>query len=662
MATNTPNLSLLKKNVVTDGHETFNIETMLNENWDKIDTAFGKTVYGNEIHGLRINENKNIEYYNSDTSEWVEVKSGSDGAPIQAKSYKIPATSEGQKDFEIPLETFDPTIDVILVTQNRTVLEMDEYTITQQGIKHFVTLVEPVKDYTNTSISLLIFKGKITIGEIKDIPRASVSKVGIVGLTNDLGVSETLAVTQKGVNDVANLKADKTQIEALNVQKADKSKVSELEQKISTLETSKTDKTELQSHSNTNATTTNSGHVQLSSAINSESETLAATPKAVKTAYDLAQSAFQQANDIKTKWASVVGNPLVSTDTQAQLQTKTQTIKNTLATNITNKGVSANGTETLTSLATKVGQIKVGDYSIGGYLPDINIQREMSTSWTYAGFNNYLRGCFVDQNNYVYSWGTDRTIKKLNSNGTLSWSYTHPSEVLDGAVGSDGYVYTGGNDSYVRKISSTGSEVWKFSTNYYPAYAVAVDKIGYVYCGTSDYKVRKLYSNGSSAVWTFTGHSQSINDLAVDTNYNVYSTAVDGYLRKITSEGVQSWQFYPGSAPQRVAVDTSGNVYIGCSSGQVYKINSSGTAVWSYITSKVNTVNDITVDKFGQVYFGQSTTVNKLTSVGLPAWAYDESQQAYGVAIGADGYLYIATSDSSTRKVQKKLVRYKILG
>lgn len=37
MATNTENLDLLKKNPATDGDDTFNIETMLNENWDKID-------------------------------------------------------------------------------------------------------------------------------------------------------------------------------------------------------------------------------------------------------------------------------------------------------------------------------------------------------------------------------------------------------------------------------------------------------------------------------------------------------------------------------------------------------------------------------------------------------------------------------------------------
>lgn len=39
MASNTPNLGLLKKDPVTDGNDTFNIKTMLNDNWDKIDEA-----------------------------------------------------------------------------------------------------------------------------------------------------------------------------------------------------------------------------------------------------------------------------------------------------------------------------------------------------------------------------------------------------------------------------------------------------------------------------------------------------------------------------------------------------------------------------------------------------------------------------------------------
>ncbi|ANF95982.1 hypothetical protein [Paenibacillus bovis] len=41
MASNTPNLNLLKKDPAVDGNDTFNIKTMLNDNWDKIDSAMG---------------------------------------------------------------------------------------------------------------------------------------------------------------------------------------------------------------------------------------------------------------------------------------------------------------------------------------------------------------------------------------------------------------------------------------------------------------------------------------------------------------------------------------------------------------------------------------------------------------------------------------------
>ena len=37
MAGNTPNLGLYFKDPLTDGQDTFNVTTMLNENWEKID-------------------------------------------------------------------------------------------------------------------------------------------------------------------------------------------------------------------------------------------------------------------------------------------------------------------------------------------------------------------------------------------------------------------------------------------------------------------------------------------------------------------------------------------------------------------------------------------------------------------------------------------------
>lgn len=108
------------------------------------------------------------------------------------------------------------------------------------------------------------------------------------------------------------------------------------------------------------ATTTVKGIVMLEDSVTSTSVTKAATPKAVKTAMDRADAAFLQANDIKGKWASVVGSPLLSTDTSTVLQSKTQTIKNDLATNLTAKGQSSVGTETLDALIDKVALVSTG--------------------------------------------------------------------------------------------------------------------------------------------------------------------------------------------------------------------------------------------------------------------------------------------------------------
>ncbi len=69
---------------------------------------------------------------------------------------------------------------------------------------------------------------------------------------------------------------------------------------------------------------------------------------------------FTNANNLKADWASVVGSPLVSGDTSAQLKSKTQTIKNALATNLTAKGQSSVGTETLTALVNKVLNVNTG--------------------------------------------------------------------------------------------------------------------------------------------------------------------------------------------------------------------------------------------------------------------------------------------------------------
>ena len=50
MSTQTPNLDLFKWNPSTDGENEFNIDTALNQNWDKLDiTVLVKTGYARNL-------------------------------------------------------------------------------------------------------------------------------------------------------------------------------------------------------------------------------------------------------------------------------------------------------------------------------------------------------------------------------------------------------------------------------------------------------------------------------------------------------------------------------------------------------------------------------------------------------------------------------------
>lgn len=51
MASYTEHLKLLKKDPVADGADTFNIQTMLNDNWDKIDEAVSKKAVDSSDNG-----------------------------------------------------------------------------------------------------------------------------------------------------------------------------------------------------------------------------------------------------------------------------------------------------------------------------------------------------------------------------------------------------------------------------------------------------------------------------------------------------------------------------------------------------------------------------------------------------------------------------------
>lgn len=89
MSSNTPNLNLLKVNPVTDGNDTFNIDTMLNDNWDKIDTTVGNKV--DKVSGKQLSTN---DYTAADKTKLAGIATGANNYthPTGDGNQHVPAT------------------------------------------------------------------------------------------------------------------------------------------------------------------------------------------------------------------------------------------------------------------------------------------------------------------------------------------------------------------------------------------------------------------------------------------------------------------------------------------------------------------------------------------------------------------------------------------
>ncbi|HGX5451812.1 TPA: phage tail protein [Escherichia coli] len=174
--------------------------------------------------------------------------------------------------------------------------------------------------------------------QITDVPAASLTQSGIVQLSSAINSSsETLAATPKAVKaayDLANGKYT-----AQNATTTQKGIVQLSSATNSTSEVlAATPKAVKAAYDLANgkytaqdATTTQKGIVQLSSDINSTSETLAATPNAVKAAYDLA--AGKAPSSHKHPWNQITGVPTASLTAKGitQLSSATNSTSEVLA-------------------------------------------------------------------------------------------------------------------------------------------------------------------------------------------------------------------------------------------------------------------------------------------------------------------------------------------
>ncbi|MEK4167323.1 hypothetical protein NST18_12795 [Anoxybacillus sp. FSL W8-0104] len=158
---------------------------------------------------------------------------------------------------------------------------------------------------------------------------------------------------------------------------------------------------------------------------------------------------FTFANDGKTGVATVVGSPATAGDTFSQLVTHIQNAKNTMATNLSNKGVSASGTEALQALADKIADVNTGKkwavvsvpgYSKGsvipitglGFRPSICIFRHTGNYAVGGSYHGGSRGVTVT------TYGTTHYSVSYNVSGLRLYLQDVTDNGCDVYVGGDG--------------------------------------------------------------------------------------------------------------------------------------------------------------------------------------------------------------------------------
>ncbi|BDR73321.1 hypothetical protein K144316041_20290 [Clostridium tetani] len=182
---------------------------------------------------------------------------------------------------------------------------------------------------------------------------------------------------------------------------------------------------------------------------------------------------FTFADNGKKNWVDVIGSPLLNTDSFSTLKSKTQTLKNTMASNLSSKKVSASGTENLSNLIDKIKSIDTGFKFATGEIsfPDNKEVTELSFKplIVYLSGTNYYKGkqyplfyMHVDDrlvsdkmaynNWYVrsfYSGSTSEPIMQKNgiwikNNGFQAYNiniFGEDAKLTWIALGSDNYVF-----------------------------------------------------------------------------------------------------------------------------------------------------------------------------------------------------------------------------
>lgn len=304
------------------------------------------------------------------------------------------------------------------------------------------------------------------------------------------------------------------------------------------------------------------------------------------------------------------------------------------------------------------------------------IDSNLNQEWVNFVNTGRVQGLIVDEFNDVYSAGQDNSVRKFDGdNGLPVWSkFDHTDNVIgigtnrsgdavvtggkdndvrrfakvNGAslgvfsghtdrvttisVDSQGFTFSGSDDETVRKITPSSTQEWSRSTSG-PVGDVAVDS-NHVYYGTrqADEVVKIDKETGTNVVWTNTDHSNSLREVQLGPNGDIYSGGADNTVRRINSDnGNEVWSTSIPATVRDLTLDASGNVYVAANDNNITVLNGNNGSQTGQFTGFTDNVSSITSNSEGVAGVAMSEfTVRSTSNISGPTTIDEGDTENYG--------------------------------
>lgn len=254
-----------------------------------------------------------------------------------------------------------------------------------------------------------------------------------------------------------------------------------------------------------------------------------------------------------------------------------------------------------------------------------------SLLWTYDHTNN-VNFVFADVLGNVYVAGESTNVTKIDANGDQIWQYTgHTSNVCCLSATQTGELYTASWDNTLRLLDSeTGALEGTFSGfgDNVRAVSASYDN-SYLYAGDQTGLVKRLEPTTMTEIWSVSVNAGVTRAIITNENGYVVCSSLDGYVRALDKNtGSVLWTYGDGTTEfYEIDMDANENVVVGDANGNVHFIDNTGTAIW---VKSVHTdeVFGVAIDDYGFMYSsGRDGNVNKINGDGDVVWTYSDHNE-----------------------------------